>query len=63
VSADAVTVLAPPIDGPTDAVLPDTKRARLASHEREPLRCCSSDGTRPKRRPDLIDALPAVAGA
>ncbi len=63
VSADAVTVLAPPIDGPTDAVLPDTKRARLASHEREPLRLLFIGRHEAEKGGQiLIDALPAVAG-
>ncbi len=63
VSADAVTVLAPPIDGPTDAVLPDAKRARLASREREPLRLLFIGRHEAEKGGQiLIDALPAVAG-
>jgi glycosyltransferase involved in cell wall biosynthesis len=62
VSADAVTVLAPPIDGPSDAVLPNAKRARLASREPEPLRLLFMGRHEVEKGGQiLIDALPAVA--
>ena len=54
VAADAVTVLAPPIDGPADAVLPETKRARLAgaaARAAPPAVHRTPRGR--KRRPDL----------
>jgi glycosyltransferase involved in cell wall biosynthesis len=61
-AADAVTVLAPPIDGPEDAVLPETKRARLAGREREPLRLLFIGRHETEKGGQiLIDALPAVA--
>ena len=63
VSSDAVTVLAPPIDGPTDAALPDAKRARLAGREREPLRLLFIGRHEAEKGGQiLIDALPEVAG-